>query len=94
MGSGSEPLALIRARSSDQVAATVRVCARSGVPVTARGAGTGLSGGANAIDGGVIIALYRLNEIRLIDSLERLAVVQAGARSSDRPSRGFVGLRR
>jgi hypothetical protein len=47
-----------------------------------------------SIDGGVIIALYRLNEIRLIDSLERLAVVQAGARSSDRPSRGFVGLRR
>jgi glycolate oxidase len=73
-----EPLALIRATSSDQVAATVRICARFDVPVTARGAGTGLSGGANAIDGGVIIALDRLNEIRLIDSLERLAVVQAG----------------
>ena len=73
-----EPLALIRATSSDQVAATVRICARFGVPVTARGAGTGLSGGANAINGGVIIALDRLNEIRLIDSLERLAVVQAG----------------
>ena len=73
-----EPLALIRATSSDQVAATVRICARFGVPVTARGAGTGLSGGANAINGGVIIALDQLNEIRLIDSLERLAVVQAG----------------
>jgi glycolate oxidase len=73
-----EPLALIRATSSDQVAATVRTCARFGVPVTARGAGTGLSGGANAIDGGVIIALDRLNQIRLIDPLERLAVVQAG----------------
>ena len=73
-----EPLALIRATSSDQVAATVRTCAHFGVPVTARGAGTGLSGGANAIDGGVIIALDRLNQIRLIDPLERLAVVQAG----------------
>jgi glycolate oxidase len=73
-----EPLALIRATSSDQVVATVRICARFGVPVTARGAGTGLSGGANAIDGGVIIALDRLNQIRLIDPLERLAVVQAG----------------
>ena len=73
-----EPLALVRATSSDQVAATVRICASFGVPVTARGAGTGLSGGANAIDGGVIIALDRLNEIRLIDPLERLAVVQAG----------------
>jgi glycolate oxidase len=73
-----EPLALIRATSSDQVAAAVRTCASFGVPVTARGAGTGLSGGANAIDGGVIIALDRLNQIRLIDPLERLAVVQAG----------------
>jgi glycolate oxidase len=73
-----KPLALIRATSSDQVAATVRICARFEVPVTARGAGTGLSGGANAIDGGVIIALDRPNQIRLIDPLERLAVVQAG----------------
>jgi glycolate oxidase len=73
-----EALGLIRATSSDQVATTVRICAQFGVPVTARGAGTGLSGGANAIDGGVIIALDRLNQIRLIDPLERLAVVQAG----------------
>jgi glycolate oxidase len=73
-----EPLALVRATSSDQVATTVRICARFGVPVTARGGGTGLSGGANAIDGGVVIALDRLNEVRLIDPLERLAVVQAG----------------
>ena len=73
-----EPLGLIRATSSDQVAAGVRICARFGVPVTARGAGTGLSGGANAIDGGMIIALDRLKEIRMIDPLERLAVVQAG----------------
>ena len=73
-----EPLALIRASSSDHVAATVRICGRFGVPVTARGAGTGLSGGANAIDGGVIIALDRMDQIRLIDPLERLAVVQAG----------------
>ena len=73
-----EPLALVRATSSDDVASAVRVCAKFRVPVTARGAGTGLSGGANAIEGGVIIALDRLNEIRSIDSLERLAVVQAG----------------
>jgi glycolate oxidase len=73
-----EPLALVRATSSDQVAVTVGICARFGVPVTARGAGTGLSGGANAIEGGVVIALDRLNQIRLIDPLERLAVVQAG----------------
>jgi glycolate dehydrogenase FAD-linked subunit len=73
-----EAIALIRATSSDQVAATVRICASFGVPVTARGAGTGLSGGANAIEGGVIITLDRLNQIRMIDPLERLAVVQPG----------------
>jgi glycolate oxidase len=73
-----KPRALVRATSSDHVVAAVRVCAGLGVPVTARGAGTGLSGGANAIEGGVIIALDRLKEIRLIDPLERLAVVQAG----------------
>jgi glycolate oxidase len=78
-----EPLALVRATSSDHVSATVRVCARFGVPVTARGAGTGLSGGANAIEGGVIIALDRLNRIGLIDPLERLAVVQAGVINDD-----------
>jgi glycolate oxidase len=73
-----EPLALVRPTSSDHVAAAVRVCARFGTPVTARGAGTGLSGGANAIDGGVIIALDRLDRIQKIDPFERLAVVQAG----------------
>jgi glycolate oxidase len=73
-----DPLALVRATSSDHVAAAVRVCARFGIPVTARGAGTGLSGGANAIDGGVIVALDRLDQILKIDPLERLAVVQAG----------------
>jgi glycolate oxidase len=78
-----EPIALVRAASSAEVAATVRICAGFGVPVTARGAGTGLSGGANAIDGGVIIALDRLNRISAIDPLERLAVVQAGVINDD-----------
>src|SRR4029453_6670456 len=73
-----EPLALVRAPSSAHVAAAVRVCARFGIPVTARGAGTGLSGGANAIDGGVIIALDGLDRILKIDPLGGLAGVQAG----------------
>jgi glycolate oxidase len=77
------PLALVRSTSSTDVAAAVRICAGFNVPVTARGAGTGLSGGANAIDGGVIIALDRLNRITAIDSLERLAVVQAGVINDD-----------
>jgi glycolate dehydrogenase FAD-linked subunit len=78
-----EPLAVVRATSSADVAVTVRICAEFKIPVTARGAGTGLSGGANAIDGGVIIALDRLNQIRLIDPLERLAVVETGVINDD-----------
>jgi glycolate oxidase len=78
-----EPLALVRAASSAEVAAAVRICAGFGVPITARGAGTGLSGGANAIDDGVIIALDRLNRISAIDPLERLAIVQAGVINDD-----------
>ena len=85
-----EPLALVRATSSDQVAAAVRICARFGVPVTARGAGTGLSGGANAIDGGVIIALDRLNRDPADRSLGAVGR-GSGGRDQRRTARGGRG---
>ncbi|MER5427607.1 FAD-linked oxidase C-terminal domain-containing protein [Streptomyces sp. NPDC002588] len=72
------PLAVVRAESSDEVREVVRACHRHGVPVVARGAGTGLSGGANAVDGCVVVALDRMDRIVEIDPLERLAVVQPG----------------
>jgi glycolate oxidase len=72
------PLAVVRAASSPEVAAVVRACHRHRVPVVARGAGTGLSGGANAIDGCVVVALDRMDRILEIEPVERLAVVQAG----------------
>jgi glycolate oxidase len=77
------PLAVVRARTSQDVLETVRVCARYGVPVTARGAGTGLSGGANALAGGVVVVLDRLDAVTRIDPVERLAVVQAGVVNDD-----------
>src|SRR5690606_9275660 len=52
--------------------------AAHGVPVVARGAGTGLSGGANAVAGGVVLSLESMNRIRRIDVTERLAVVEPG----------------
>ena len=61
----------------------VRACYAHGVPVVARGAGTGLSGGANAVDGCVVVALDRMNRILEIDPLERLAVVQPGVVNDD-----------
>ncbi|MHB1536628.1 MAG: FAD-binding oxidoreductase [Acidimicrobiales bacterium] len=74
----ANPLAVVRARDTADVAAAVGVCARSGVPVVTRGAGTGLSGGANAVAGGVVISTEAMDRILRIDPTEHLAVVQPG----------------
>src|SRR3954463_13922646 len=66
-----EALAVVRAASAEEVRDVVRACYAHGVPVVARGAGTGLSGGANAVDGCVVVALDRMNRILEIDPLER-----------------------
>ena len=71
-------IALVRPTSTAEVAAVVKACAAAGVPIVPRGAGTGLSGGANAVDGGVILSLERMDAIVEINTAERLAVVQAG----------------
>ncbi|MER6992650.1 FAD-linked oxidase C-terminal domain-containing protein [Saccharopolyspora hirsuta] len=78
-----KPLAVVRARSTEDVVATVRICAEFGVPVVPRGAGTGLSGGANAIDGCVLISLADMNRILEINPREQLAVVQPGVVNDD-----------
>ena len=78
-----KPVAVIRAESAGEVAEVIRACIRHRVPVVARGAGTGLSGGANAIDGGIVITLDRMNQVLRIDPMERLAVVQAGVINDD-----------
>lgn len=72
------PLAVVRPTSAAETQAVVRWCIDQRVPIIARGAGTGLSGGANAIDGALIISFERMNEILRIDPVERLAVVQPG----------------
>ena len=78
-----QPAALVRATDAGQVQATVRVCLDHGVAVVARGAGTGLSGAANAIDGCVIISLEKMNRIVEINETERIAVVQPGVVNDD-----------
>jgi glycolate oxidase len=77
------PAALVRARSTADVQAVVSVCAERRVPIVPRGAGTGLSGGANAIDGCVMLSLEAMAEIVEIDPGERLAVVQPGVVNDD-----------
>jgi glycolate oxidase len=61
-----------------EVAAAVRVCARHRVPFVARGAGTGLSGGALPVADGVVISLARLRRVIEVDPVNRRAVVEPG----------------
>jgi glycolate oxidase len=73
----------VRARSEAEVRHVVRVCAELGVPVVPRGAGTGLSGGANAVSGCVILDLSRMNQVLEIDPDNLVCVVQPGAVNND-----------
>src|SRR5262245_10472280 len=77
------PLAVVLPASTEQVQAVVRACAAAGVPIVPRGAGSGLSGAANAIDGCVMLVTTRMNEILEVDPDNRLAVVQPGVINLD-----------
>jgi glycolate oxidase len=68
-------------RTVDEVQAVMRLCHRHGVPVVARGAGTGLSGGALPHPRGLLLGLARLNAILAIDPVGRTARVQPGVRN-------------
>jgi glycolate dehydrogenase FAD-linked subunit len=68
----------VRARSEAEVAHVVRVCAQMRVPVVPRGAGTGLAGGANAVDGCVVLDLARMDQVLDIDRENMTCVVQPG----------------
>ena len=72
------PAVVVRPRTTAQVAAAVRVAAAHHVPVVPQGARTGLAGGANALDGAVVISLTGMDRIRQIDPSNRIAVVQPG----------------
>ena len=64
--------------TTEQVAAIVRLANRHGLPFVARGAGTGLSGGALALEGGIVIEMCRMNRILEVDYGNQRAVVQPG----------------
>ena len=72
------PLAVVRATSTADVQAAVRIAAAAKVPIVPRGAGSGLSGGSSAIAEGIVLSLDRMREID-IDPITRMAVVQPGA---------------
>ena len=75
------PLVVALPETEAQVSAALKACHALGVPVVARGAGTGLSGGAMPHALGVTLSLAKFNKIVSIDARSRTAVVQAGVRN-------------
>ena len=72
------PAAVVIPNSTEEVSQVVKIARRYDAPIVARGAGTGLSGGAIAERGGVVISLTRMKKILEIDVESQLAVVEPG----------------
>jgi len=72
------PIAVAFPASTEQVVALVKLANIHHLPFVARGAGTGLSGGALALDGGLVIEMNRMNKILELDYVNQRAVVQPG----------------
>lgn len=76
------PLAVVLPESTEDVQAVMRWASAHGVPVTPRGAGTGLSGGATAVERGIVLSTERMRAMR-VDAVTRTAVVQPGLLNSE-----------
>ncbi|WP_199430924.1 FAD-linked oxidase C-terminal domain-containing protein [Qaidamihabitans albus] len=77
------PALVVLPLDTQSVAAAVRVCHEHGVPFVARGAGTGLSGGAMPVADGVVISLQRLRRVLDVDPVDRRAVLEPGVTNLD-----------
>jgi glycolate oxidase len=77
------PLAVVFPEDTEQVSGVVKACSAAGVPIVPRGAGSGLTGAANAVDGAVSVVLTKMNRILEIDEANRMAVVQPGVVNLD-----------
>jgi glycolate oxidase len=75
------PMIAVLPETEQEVAKVLSICFEAGVPVVARGAGTGLSGGALPIEEGVLLSLAKLKHILAVDPLARTARVQPGVRN-------------
>ena len=71
------PVAVVRPTTTEQVQAVLRWATAHRVPVVPRGMGTGLSGGATAVDGGIVLSTEKMRDIT-VDPVTRTAVVQPG----------------
>ena len=74
----SQPTVVVLPSSAGEVSQLMKIASEYGIPIVARGAGTGLSGGAIAEHGGILLSLTRMNQIIEIDEKNQFAVVEPG----------------
>jgi glycolate oxidase len=82
-GHRAMPELVVLPGSTEEVQTVVRACHREGVPFVARGAGTGLSGGATPVAGGVVVSLARMTRILEVDLESQRVVVEPGVANLD-----------
>ena len=72
------PAAVVLPRCTEDVVAVMRIAHRHGVPVVPRGAGSGLAGASNAVDGAITLVMTRMDAVLEVSPADRLAVVRPG----------------
>lgn len=83
MSAAGAPAAVVRARSVDDVVAVLQLATATTTAVVTRGAGTGLAGGANALDGCIVLSTAAMDDITDIDVAQRTATAQCGVLNAD-----------
>jgi len=73
-----EPFAVIRPSTTQQVSEVAKLASRHNVPITPRGSGTGLSGAATPVPGGLVLSFSRMNQLLELDVNDHVVVVQPG----------------
>ena len=80
---GHMPEAVVLPENTGQVSSVMKIASLHRIPVTPRGAGSGLNGGAVPLAGGIVLSLERMNSILEIDPINRVAVVEPGVITND-----------
>jgi glycolate oxidase len=83
MIAGGAPLAIVNARTIEQVQATMRFATEHGIPVVPRGSGTGLAGGAIGAEGEIVLSTRAMNAILEVSPADQIVVVQPGILNGD-----------
>ncbi len=83
VGLSAFPEAVVKPSTAQQIARIMQLACREKIPVTPRGAGTGLSGGAVPLAGGIVLSLEKMNRILEIDTHNLMAVVEPGVITGD-----------